>query len=134
MPYGELPPLTDDEFRRMSDGTLTPEDFPEAERREKTQAYLERMYRERPEEWQAWFNYNAQEWLKLMKRDNGRVTPYNPTGRRFKRRQLKLMANQRGFDAMGVNFAAHANTADELLSRAEAMTAVGASLSSGPLM
>ena len=125
MPYGELTPLTDDEFERMHAGTLTPDDFPERQRRERIHAYLERLMHECPNEWQAFFDSNASAWHARMKAENGRATPYNPTGQRYKRKQLKLMAQQWAFDAMGVNYNDHAATTDELLARAEAMAELG---------
>jgi hypothetical protein len=126
MPYAELPPLTDDEFAHMRSGRWSPDDFAPEERRQKTHAYFEQLLYVAPHEWQAIFDDAAALWLQRMKQDNGRVTQYNPTGQRFRRRELKLMAQQWGFDSMGVNFDDHAETADELLERAQAMARLGA--------
>lgn len=126
MPYGELAPICDKVFAQIYSGALTPDDFPPEERREKIHAYFERLLHVAPDNWQANFDFAAAAWLERMKADNGRVTTFNPAGRRFKRRELKLMAQQWGFDSMGVNFAEHAKTADELLERAQQMARLGA--------
>jgi hypothetical protein len=126
MPYGELPPLSDDEFSRMRSDTWTPGELSEDERRDKMHAFFERLLTESPQQWQTMFNHNAESWLARMKTENGRVTQYNPSGRKFKRKQLKLMAQQWAFDSLGVNYSEHAATADELLERAEAMSRLGA--------
>jgi hypothetical protein len=127
MPYGELPPLTETEYNGLRSGALTPNElFVEAERRDKTHAFFERLMTESPREWQAMFDQNAEAWSARMRADNGRVTSYNPSGKKFKRKQLKLMAQQWAFDSLGVNYSEHAATADELLERAEAMSRLGA--------
>jgi hypothetical protein len=128
VPYGELEPLSNDEFQRLYRGESTPDDFPPEVRRQKTNAYFERLLQEDPQQWQAAFEAASSMWLVRMKAENGRVTPYNPIGRRFKRKQLKLMAQQWGFDSMGMNFAEHAESADTLLDRAEALARLGENL------
>lgn len=55
---------------------------------------------------------------------NGRVTAYNPSGRRFTSRELRLMAQQEAFDETGVSGFVAATTADELLERARAVAAL----------
>jgi len=65
------------------------------------------------------------QWLAWVPVWNGVPTDYNPTGRRFKRKQLQLMAQQEAFDKAGVSGFAVAETADELLERAEEVARLG---------
>jgi hypothetical protein len=125
MPYGELPPLSDDEFARLLSGTSSPADYPEEERRAKTHAFFERLMREHPHQWQSMFDNAQEQFMTRMDAENGRASTFNPSGRRFKRKERKLMAQQWAFDAMGVNYDEHAKTADELLRRAEEMERLG---------
>ncbi len=125
MPYGDLPPLTDDEFERLLSGASSPADYPEEDRRAKTHAFFERLMSEHPHQWQAMFDNAQEQFATRMDAENGRASTFNPSGRRFKRKERKLMAQQWAFDAMGVNYDEHAKTADELLSRAEEMERLG---------
>lgn len=126
MPYGDLPPLTDAEFERLYSGDGSPDDYPESERRVKTHAFFERLLQEDPAQWQSMLNSGAQQFAARMQHENGRASTYNPSGRRFKRKEIKLMAQQWAFDSMGMNYDEHAKTADELLERAQEMERVGA--------
>lgn len=56
---------------------------------------------------------------------NGQVTDYNPSGRRFKRKELQLMAQQHAFDQAGVSGFTAAKTAHELLERAKVVAKLG---------
>ncbi len=99
MPYGDLPPLTDDEFERLLSGASSPADYPEEDRRAKTHAFFERLMSEHPHQWQAMFDNAQEQFATRMDAENGRASTFNPSGRRFKRKERKLMAQQWAFDA-----------------------------------
>lgn len=80
------------------------------------------------------FESGAQQFAARLQHENGRASTYNPRGRKFKRKQIQLMAQQWAFDSMGVNYAEHAKTADELLERAEAMERLGKTFAKHGLM
>lgn len=58
-------------------------------------------------------------WANGAKSWNERQTPYNPSGRRFKKKELGLMAMQETFDHVVPHGFELATTADQLLARAE---------------
>jgi hypothetical protein len=70
----------------------------------------------------------TQNWLDNVHTWNhGRRSVYNPAGRKFKKRELALMAQQEGFDRAGISGFPPAQTAEELLERAQAVAEFGAS-------
>ncbi len=71
-------------------------------------------------------DYYANAWLALVPVWNGQITNYNPSGRKFKRKELRLMAQQEALDCLGNNGLAVTETADDLLTRAREIAAIGA--------
>lgn len=94
----------------------------EAER-QRVLGETQRMLREDPAAWHALFDFLAAAWLADMEQTNGSAQRYNPSGRRYERMELRLMAAQDTFDRLGVSGEDRAGTAEELLARARAFVA-----------
>ena len=101
-------------------GICGPVDREPAHEAERVLGETQRMLRDDPEAWHALFDFLAAAWLADMKQANGSVLRYNPSGRRYERMELRLMAAQDAFDRLGVSGEERAGTAEELLGRARA--------------
>jgi hypothetical protein len=73
-------------------------------------------------------DYHARAWASWIPDWNGKHTDYNPSGRSFKRKELRLMAQQETVDQAGVSGFDVAATAEDLLQRAQEVADLGAAL------
>lgn len=76
-------------------------------------------------EHRTWFDFYVGSWQAYVPVWNGEPTNYNPSGRKFKRKELALMAQQEGFDQTGTSGLEVAATAEELLTRAKEIAELG---------